>query len=319
MFQPLEKPQPRYNAFAAGFSVTIAFTVAILLINALFPTVIPQATRLLADNLTFTPAPVPQTPQVKLKRLPVQPIIVKNTPAPRQTVIEAPQPHYPPQVEVQAFNKMPDVPVTVVPKVKMNEFSTGSSAPQTTRRPAVEVQTGGFGDPNGIPATGKPGKAVNIAGVGSFDLPQGSGHGNGLGGRHPGVTESTGFGNGVAVSPTGHAYRVTPSDFDDHVVLDNKTPITVQIKTVPAQIISKPMPQYTEEARRLKVEGIVRVQVRLLASGNVEVVKVLNTLGHGLDNNAVSAAQQVKFKPAQLEGRDTDSTVVLSIVFQLAS
>jgi len=264
-----------------------------------------------------TPAPVPQTPQVRMhvKPTPVPPPIHVLTAPPRhveESPVEAPAP------TVIAENKMPEI-VNDIPAPKPTLDNRGSSAKQTTTKPAIKVQTGGFGDPNGVAPDPNSKRPATIAAAGAFDLPQGSGHGNGLGGRTPGVTASTGFGNGIAVSPTGHNYRVTPSNFDDHVVLDPKTPIAVQVATIPAKIIEKPMPQYTEEARRMKIEGAVRLQIKLMANGRVEVQDIITKLGHGLDEQAVRVAQQIKFKPAQLEGRDTDSTVVVSIIFQLAS
>jgi len=45
----------------------------------------------------------------------------------------------------------------------------------------------------------------------------------------------------------------------------------------------------------------------------------LQGLGYGLDEQAVKAAEQIKFKPALHEGRPVDSTAVVHIVFQLAS
>jgi len=50
--------------------------------------------------------------------------------------------------------------------VRINTFSTGSSAPQTISRTSQQVQTGGFGDPNGIPAKTTQTRAVNIAQAG---------------------------------------------------------------------------------------------------------------------------------------------------------
>lgn len=219
---------------------------------------------------------------------------------------------------VIAENRMPNI-VNEIAAPKPTLENRGSSAPQTTTKPAIKVQTGGFGDPNGVAPELNAKRTANIAATGRFDLPQGSGQGNGLGGRTPGVTASTGFGNGVAVSPTGKLYRVTPSNFDDHVVLDNKTPIATQAATIPAKIVEKPQPTYTEEARLLKIEGAVRLQVKLTADGHVLVQDVLNKLGHGLDEQALRVAQQIKFKPAQLQGQSVDSTVVISIIFQLAS
>ena len=54
------------------------------------------------------------------------------------------------------------------------------------------------------------------------------------------------------------------------------------------------------------------------ASGNLRVLRVVHGLGHGLDDNAVKAAQQIRFKPATKNGQPADSTVVLHIIFQLA-
>src|SRR6185369_12499418 len=92
-------------------------------------------------------------------------------------------------------------------EVHTGAFSTGSSAKPTTNLPAAQVQTGGFGDPNGIKGEGKPGKVANIASLGSFDLPTGPGAGNGTGGSQgvKGVVASSGFGNGVAPVGNGGA------------------------------------------------------------------------------------------------------------------
>jgi TonB family protein len=54
------------------------------------------------------------------------------------------------------------------------------------------------------------------------------------------------------------------------------------------------------------------------ASGNIRVLKIVRGLGHGLDDAAVQAAQQIRFKPALKDGQPSDSTVVLHIIFQLA-
>ena len=188
------------------------------------------------------------------------------------------------------------------------------------------MQTGGFGDPNGIPAKASQGKAVNIAAVGSFDLPSGPGYGNGTGGAKgvPGVVVSTGFGNGTAIPDT--RPRVTGTvQSSGFASADVPAPPTVHsrpaetvAKVVPAEILSKPTPIYTQEARSLRIEGEVLLEVVLEASGKLRVVRVVRGLGHGLDDNAVKAAEQIHFKPAMKDGQPTDSTVVLHIIFQLA-
>jgi periplasmic protein TonB len=45
---------------------------------------------------------------------------------------------------------------------------------------------------------------------------------------------------------------------------------------------------------------------------------VIRGLGHGLDENAQRAAEQIRFKPAMQEGQPADSTATVHIVFQLA-
>jgi len=88
--------------------------------------------------------------------------------------------------------------------------------------------------------------------------------------------------------------------------------------SLPAQILSKPTPAYTDEARQMKVEGEVLLEVVLEASGKVRVLRVVRGLGHGLDESAVRAAQQISFRPALRDGQPADSTAVLHIIFQLA-
>lgn len=137
---------------------------------------------------------------------------------------------------------------------------------------------------------------------------------------------STGFGNGTA---TGDNHRRVPqnivqqSGFGD---ADVPAPPSVHSHStevsaasgVPAEIISKPVPVYTQEARSLRIQGEVLLEVVLQASGNLHVVRVVRGLGHGLDDNAVKAAEQIRFKPATRGGQPADSTVVLHIIFQLA-
>jgi TonB family protein len=187
------------------------------------------------------------------------------------------------------------------------------------------VQTGGFGDPNGVPARASQTQAVNIAQAGGFDMPAGPGSGNGTGGSKGsrGVVASTGFGNGVATgNSTSQQRTVKQAGFGD---ADVAAPPTVQsrpaqaaAKVVPAEILSKPVPIYTEEARAKHIEGEVLLEVVLEASGKLRVLKVMRGLGHGLDDAAVRAAEQIRFKPALKDGQPSDSTAVLHIVFQLA-
>jgi TonB family protein len=85
------------------------------------------------------------------------------------------------------------------------------------------------------------------------------------------------------------------------------------------QIIFKPSPAYTTEARQLQLQGEVLLEVMFGANGQLQVNKVVRGLGHGLDEAAVAAANKMKFKPALRNGSAVDSTAVVHVVFQLAS
>ena len=91
------------------------------------------------------------------------------------------------------------------------------------------------------------------------------------------------------------------------------------VKTIRAEITYKPRPAYTEEGRRLKIEGEVLLEVVFGANGQIQIQRVVQGLGHGLDESAIQAAQKIQFKPALKDGQPTDFQAVLHIVFQLAS
>lgn len=86
----------------------------------------------------------------------------------------------------------------------------------------------------------------------------------------------------------------------------------------PAEILSKPRPEYTDEARRLRIEGEVLVEVLFRASGEAHVLRTIQGLGHGLDESAIAAANAIRFRPAKRGDAAVDSTAVVHIVFQLA-
>jgi TonB family protein len=193
-----------------------------------------------------------------------------------------------------------------------------------------KVQTGGFGDPNGLKpsANGKPNGKLIAAAAGSFDMPVGPGQGNGSGGAKgiKGTVASADFGSGVATPGRGDGRSsdrgagVQTSGFGSQEIAHN-TPHIVRVDSAPStsvEITYKPKPVYTDEARNLKVEGEVLLEVEFAANGQLHVNRVVRGLGHGLDEAAVAAANKMRFKPASRNGQAMDSTAIVHVVFQLA-
>ena len=68
-------------------------------------------------------------------------------------------------------------------------------------------------------------------------------------------------------------------------------------------LLNEPRPLYTEDARKNKVQGIVRVRVLVDERGSVREVLVTRGLPDGLNEQAIRAAYQMRFSPAMKNGR----------------
>ena len=342
LFSPLPQRRAPWKQFVLSMGTEGLVIVALAWVGVLHPEIIvpPQHDHFV--ELVSTPAPVnhqpaplrvfksteplpqtvaPEAPKVEALRLPpeVRRSLPKDEPAPVA-----------PKISLAAKSEVVPALAPVIPRklVKMDNFSTGSSATPTMAQAPQKTQTGGFGDPNGIPAKASTGKPVTIAQLGSFDLPSGPGYGNGTGGAKGsrGVIASAGFGSGVAVGDgTGKVSATRGTirqggfgDYEPVAAQAHPRQETVAPKIVAAEIISKPTPVYTDEARQLRIEGEVLLEVVFQSSGRIRVLRVVRGLGHGLDEAAAQAAEQIRFKPAQQDGQPSDSTAILHIIFQLA-
>ena len=324
-----------------GLSLVLHMGAVILVI--LLPLVHPEIVlpRHHYDVVTlYTPQEYKPSP-VKVDLPKPKPMLVKPTLAKEFPKMELPQ-HKKEVREVRApqvaFNQprpelMPAAKNTMprlVPSVKTGVL-TGSSAPATVKAPVQKVQTGGFGDENGVnPSPKSDGKGrLVMARLGSFDLPPGAGYGNGSGGAKGirGTVKSTGFGNSIAGpgqgggqggSPNGGVVRQGGFANAAAAETSHARPVVTEPRLTPVEIISKPNPIYTQEARDLKLEGEVLLEVVFAAAGQLRVVRVERGLGHGLDEAAVRAAQQIRYKPALRDGQPYDSVATLHVRFQLA-
>lgn len=84
-----------------------------------------------------------------------------------------------------------------------------------------------------------------------------------------------------------------------------------------ARLLSKPEPQYTEEARRNQVTGTVTLRVVFSSMGEVTQIRALNSLPYGLTERAIAAARQIKFVPAVKGGRAVSVYMQLEYNFNL--
>lgn len=87
--------------------------------------------------------------------------------------------------------------------------------------------------------------------------------------------------------------------------------------TSKARLISKPEPQYTEEARKNQITGTVVLKVVFASSGQVTNIRTVSGLPYGLTERAIAAARQIKFVPATKDGHQVSMWMQLEYNFNL--
>lgn len=121
----------------------------------------------------------------------------------------------------------------------------------------------------------------------------GSGSGGGIGvGSGPGVGEGRGGGIGGGVFKVGGGV------------------------SAPKAIFS-PDPEYSEEARKAKYQGVCVLSLIVGPDGKPREVRVARSLGLGLDEKAIQAVNQWKFDPAQKDGKPVAVAINVEVTFRL--
>lgn len=346
-------PDAKPNWHRVGFSAAVQLAILgfFLIVPMLYPeqmkTAIQYSYTVIAQPVTMIPVapppPTPPPPKVKAvvpkptppppeppKLNPKQPhifadLVAPKTLKPKVEKVEIKDPDMSPKFEPTKIDVKVNGPKRPKDEVKVNNLNSGSAAPATVVAPVEKVQTGGFGDPNGVAGKGDPKHATTVARLGSPALPGGEGYGNGTGGKKgiAGTVASTGFGNGTAnPPPSGKKGTVVSTGFANAADTTAEAPKKKQQATGAADtsptILDKPKPEYTAEGRSLKIEGDVVVDMVFRANGTVQINHVISGLGHGLDEAAVRSAQQIKFKPAKRAGEPVDFPARVRIEFRLA-
>lgn len=179
------------------------------------------------------------------------------------------------------------VPPTAEPPVNRNPFLVAEPtivAPQLAS--LIPITLPNLGDPMaGIPAPPSSGPGVG-SGIGA-------GQGRGVGeGEGPGLGPGQGGGFGGGVFEVGGGV----------------TPPTVLFKIDPI---------YSEEARKAQYQGTVVLEAIVRKDGSVEIVRVVRSLGLGLDESAMKALREWKFRPAMRQGVPVDVAMNIEVNFTL--
>ena len=137
------------------------------------------------------------------------------------------------------------------------------------------------GQPDGarVPASAGPGADGGV----------GTGARSGIG---PG--EGPGVGPGSDGNTGGERFRIGGREKTGHQ--------QAKVDSLPI-LLNRPRPFFTEEARKNKIQGVVRVKVLVDATGTVRDVVVTRGLPDGLSEQAIRAAYEMRFRPAMKDGR----------------
>jgi protein TonB len=252
----------------------------------------------------------PKIPEVKMVQQvpilqPAPPKLVQPPPAPKVVSLARAQP-------AAVINNSPH-PTAVA-------LGSTTSPIAVSKLPATSAVNLGNKGMSGMPASNTgagPSSTVVNLGSGSASSQNMAGRdnaANAVRGVKLGVTGGTGPLNskGTVAGPVNLGQNVAP-------VMPKPVAAAAVTRTGP-KVIFKPRPEYTAEATRLHIEGVVSVRIHISAAGSVQVLGVTSDLGHGLGESAIRAIQATRFQPAiDATGRPTDWDGVVNVAFQLAS
>jgi len=162
-------------------------------------------------------------------------------------------------------------------------------APTIVVPPDIHLQ-----QPN-MPELGDP--LSHLPSVPSNGTGSGGGIGSGNGGG-VGSGEGPGYGPGRGGGTGGGVFRVGGG------------------VSAPKEIYA-PEPEYSEEARKVKHMGTVVLQLVVGSDGNPRDIRVVRTLGLGLDEKAIEAVRKWRFEPARKDGKPVAALVSVEVDFHL--
>ena len=340
-------PEPESNP--ASFLTSCIINGAILALLIVFGTVANHQLELRKMESTEIVFPTTPPPEVKIKvKIPPAPKLPPPPEQPQIAKLEAPKINTPkveakPEVKLMPTEKVaavnlpaakPQVVLAPQPKAALAQ----AAAPALTPQQHPSVQPTHLGDLNGVKPNPGASKPATIAALGNpyggmqgpSAAPQGvvgsTGFGNGTkSGSNAGTqgkVASAGLPGGTGTASSGPAVqgRVAAAGIPA-MAASTPTPATAaapESKTTPPVLLSHAEPEYTPEARQLKIQGDVVLRVTITTSGQMIVHNVIRGLGHGLDESAMKSAPTYKFRPATQNGQPVEYTTNIIIKFQTA-
>ncbi|HKG58296.1 MAG TPA: TonB family protein [Pyrinomonadaceae bacterium] len=212
-----------------------------------------------------------------------------------------------------SFGKVPqaslEVPQVVAPDPK----------PVLPKNPALPVAATVVADPMLVPPDARVLPYGDYKSK-STDPSSGPGTGNGIG---TGTGGGIGPGEGGGLGP-GRGGNIGGGDRNDGGGGpggggggDYSRTFTGKDVTTKARLISKPEPQYTEDARKNQITGTVVLKVVFASNGSVQNIRTVSGLPYGLTERAIAAARQIKFQPATKDGHQVSMWMQLEYNFNL--
>jgi TonB family protein len=244
-------------------------------------------------------------PATKLVKLPPAPIVPPRLPAPPPQPIRQ-------LARVEEPKPLPVAPVVTKPVDPPAPLVPAPAPERPIEKPVIQrpPETGLFERTNSA-RTSQAAAAVTTGGFGSTAASPRD--------AATGAVKTGGFGSEAPAPRRVVNGEVQTAGFDQRASAPAQ-PSVAATKPIdrPVEIVFKPTPEYTDEARSARIEGTVSLELEFTAAGEVRVLRIVRGLGHGLDEAAQRAALRMRFKPAQSDGRPVDSRATVHITFRLS-
>ncbi len=334
-------PEPERNPVT--FLASAVLNVSLLILLLVLGTLAHQAIEQRKMESTILELPVSKPPEIKVKTPPAPKI--PPPPLPETVKLEPPKINVPrqeikPEVKPLPVMKetaaLPNIPtpkpqIVLAPQPKA--AMAMAAAPALTPQAKPSTAAVHFGDLNGATPNPNANRPATVAALGN---PFGGNQGAATAPR--GVVGSTGFGNGTksgsntgslghvasagipggTTQTAGFTGKVASAGIPGVVQAAAPAMAVQEVKTTPPVLVNSSKPEYTPEARELKIQGDVVLRVTITTAGQTIVRNIIHGLGHGLDESAIHSASTYRFQPATRNGQPVEYTTNIIIKFQTA-